>query len=286
MQRFVTIATVCTLTLTLTAFGGRGEHKQSRPTKGNGEQSKSTKGTGGNSSKGTPQGTGGAKKRQPEKKTELHAGKHEQLHIPKNANLMPPKPPTMYPRKLVTGVANNPRVGPGARNSLNSVLAGNFLDANGRQDLNNLLAGNPSGLNEDELKAVQAVLDYDALAKKEERYIKVENASGERVTLWLHYQSLADKDQWEWFPVKPVDQEKALRFELEPNSSAYLSDGKTRIAAGRARLWAESQTGYKWTGYRNEDLKLKPGDSKDPREMETYSLRLAGAENTHTQARR
>jgi hypothetical protein len=278
MQRFVTIATACILSLALTALGGRGDHKQS----------KSTKGTGGNTSKGTPQGSGGTSKQHLDKKTEQHTIKQTQMHMPKNPNLANTKPPNKLQPfiKPLKGVANNKRVDPGARSAINSVLDGNFLDANGRQDLNNLLAGNPAGLNEDELKAVQAVLDYDALAKKEERYIKVENASGERITLWLHYQALADKDEWEWLPVKPVDPEKALRFDLEPNSTAYLSDGKTRIAAGRARLWAESQSGYKWTGYRDEDLKLKPADRKAVSEMETYTLRLVSAENMQTQARK
>jgi hypothetical protein len=277
MQRIFSITTACILGLCLAALGAGGGQKQSKPTKG----------ASGNSSKGSPQGAGGISKPPPEKKTEQHAEKLEPLHIPKNGNLAPTKSTKMFPRPLVTGIAKNPRVAPGARNALNSVLDGNFLDANGRQDLNNLLAGNPAGLNEDELKAVQAVLDYDALAKKVERYIKVENASGERVTLWLHYQSLVDKEEWEWLPVKPVDQEKALRFVLEPNSTAYLSDGKARVAAGRARLWAESQSGYKWTGYRDDDLKLKPSpDRKDASEMDTYSLRLAGADSTQTQARR
>jgi hypothetical protein len=281
MHRFFAISAFCGLVLSFAALGAGGGQRSSAAQKGNGASSSSQKGNGANTSKGSPQIPGGNTTKTPGKQTKQQTGNQGATFTPQNTNLPARKPPKMLPRVTTERIANNPRVSPAAQGALNSVLAGNFLDGTGRQELNNLIAGNPVGLNEDELKAVQAVLDYDALVKREERYLQIENASGERVTLWLHYQTLADKDEWEWVPVKPVNAEEALRFVLEPDSSAYLSDGKLRIAAGRARLWAESESGYKWTSYRDEDLRLKPTtDRKDVREMETYKLRLVGPEST------
>jgi hypothetical protein len=190
----------------------------------------------------------------------------------------------MWPE--LKSVAKNPNVGPGAQNALNTLISGNFLSADGRQALADLMVGNPANLNEDELKAVQAALDFDALAKREEQYLKLENATGERLTVWLHYQSLADKQALAWFPVKPVDPEKALRYVLEPNDTLYLGDGEVRIAAARARVWAESDSGRKWSTYRDADLKLKPADGQDKRDMGTYPLRLVGSAASAEQARK
>src|SRR5262249_2474255 len=151
------------------------DHKSSSSQKGNGTNSSSQKGNGPISSKGSPPTPGGTSTKNPGKQTRQQTGDHNEMHLPKNANLPDRKlPKGIHPHPL-RGIANNPRGPPAAQGALNSVLAGNILDANGRQELNNLLAGNPAGLNEDELKSVQEVLDFDALLKREERYLQVEN---------------------------------------------------------------------------------------------------------------
>jgi hypothetical protein len=289
MHRFLTLATACLFSLTLAALGASGDH---------GRSSSSAKGGNKNASDGKHTGSGDKSGKHPHpmdkggKQTKGPHGDHKGHHVsevhPKNPTAHEKKAPPKMAKTLKTlkKLSKSPNVGGPAKSAINTVLAGNFLNADERQDLTNLLAADGAELSEDERKAVQDALDWDALQKKEERYIKVENATGERLTLWLHYQSLAEKDEWDWFPTKPVDPEKALRYILEPGSNSYLSDNASRIAAGRARLWAESESGHKWTGYRDQDLQLKPSaDRKDLREMGTYALRIVGDENGRTQAK-
>jgi hypothetical protein len=203
---------------------------------------------------------------------------------PKNpvdvGSLKSPMKPLIGPLKKV---GSNPNVGSGAQSAINTLVSGNFLSAAERQDLTNLVAVNPANLGEDDLKAVQAALDYDARAKREERYLELENATGERLTVWLHYQTFDEEQNLSWLPVKPVDPDKALRYILRPGAKEKLGDGKNRIAASSARVWAESDSGYKWLTYRDKDLSLKP-EKKDNREMGSYSLRLIGAKTETVQA--
>jgi hypothetical protein len=186
-----------------------------------------------------------------------------------------PGPPTQHLEAL-KNVGKNPSVGPGAQSAINTAVSGEFLSSTDRQNLNELMADNPARLGEDDLKAVQAALDYDALAKREERYIKLENATGERLTVWLHYQSFDEKQEMAWFPTRPVDPDSARRYILESGDAVYLSDHGVRVAAARARVWAESDSGHKWLAYRDRDLALKPSDTQALSEMGTRRLRLVG----------
>jgi hypothetical protein len=274
MNRFCSIAILCTLATSLAALSAGDDHKNAGPSQGHPMQ---------------PPGPVHLPVKGPQKPADNKEKGHPDAHHPKN----PPKAAKKLPKGIkphsltLEKIGQNPNVSPAAKNAIQSALAGEFLNAAGRQDLTNLLAGNPAGLTEDERKAVQAVLDYDGLAKKQERYIQIENATGERLTVWLHYQFLEARDEWEWLPTKPIDEARALKYVVEPNTKAYLTDGKVRIAAGRARLWAQAESGYQWNEYRDQDLQLQPArDRSEVREMGTYPLRLVNKDNVHTQVRR
>jgi hypothetical protein len=181
----------------------------------------------------------------------------------------------------INNVGKNPNIGDGARDAIGTLVSGNFLSSDQRQDLNNLLTGNPANLKEDDLKAVQEALNYDAVAKKEEQYLKIENASGERLTVWVHYETLGEKNEFAWFPSQPVNEEKALRLELEPGSVTHVKENKVQVAARRARIWAESASGRKWLTYRDQDLVLKPkSDGREADKMGTYPLRFVSNDIT------
>jgi hypothetical protein len=277
MHRSTRIALISVLALTFAALEARSDNKGH-------SSSQHNKGQTGTIPKGNE------KSKTNDKKT-VGQGNFQKVQVPsaihpKNPTDLGkskgPMKPLMMPLKKVS---NNPNVGPGAQGAINTLVSGNFLSANERQDLTDLVAGNPANLGEDDLKSVQAALDYDALAKREERYLELENASGERLTVWLHYQTFDEEQKLAWYPTKPVDQEKALHYTLEPNAKLKLGDGTNQIAASRARVWAESESGHKWLTYRDSDLKLKP-EKKDSREMGTCPLRLVGAETGPKQASR
>jgi len=269
MNRSIRIALISVLALSFAVPEARSDNKKQSSSKGgsgqtNGAQNRTIKTIG-----GIKQPIVGSDM----KKVQVPPSNHPKNPIDPGKLKGPLKPPVMESLKKV---GNSPNVGPGAQGAINTIVSGNFLSATERQDLTNLLAANPANLGEDDLKAVQAALDYDARAKREERYLELENASGEKLTVWLHYQTFDEEQKLSWYPTKPVDAEKALRYVLEPNTKVKLGDGANRIAAARARVWAESESGHKWLTYRDSDLRLKP-EKNDSREMGTYPLRLVGA---------
>ncbi len=173
--------------------------------------------------------------------------------------------------------ARNPNVSPAARGSISRALGGNFLSSADRQNLAELVAGK-AGLSEDERQAVQAALDYDAVRKaREQRYLWVENATGEVVTIHLLYRSLDADGQWRWAPAPPDRPDRALRYRFQPGGKAYLKrDERNRVAAGQVRLWVESASGRAWRAYRDSDLVLTGGEDaeQETAEVRTWSLRL------------
>jgi hypothetical protein len=284
MRSVASIALTSVLAISIVALNAAGDQKHQSGTKsgpGQPPPKSQGKGVGAGASGGNFQDKGGVKD-----STGNVAGK-KALPIP---NLLPKNPgatgkkPVPKYFDLIKNVGKNPNVSPGAQGAINTVLSGEFLSSTERQDLNNLVAGNPAKLGEEDLTAVQAALDYDALAKREERYIKLENATGERLTIWLHYETYDDERKLAWFPTKPVDPDKALRYVMEPDATVYLSEANQRIAAARARVWAESDSGHKWLAYRDRDLQLKPAEREEVREMGTRTLRLVGNDATDNQA--
>jgi hypothetical protein len=269
MYSSIRIAVISVLALSFAVLEARSDNKKQSSSKSNTGQTNA-------SQKGTINGKGSGKV--PVVVGDPHKVVAPSSIHPKNpidpSKLKGPFKPTVM--ESLKKVGNNPNVGPGAQGAINTVVSGNFLSANERQDLTNVLAANPANLGEDDLKAVQAALDYDARAKREERYLELENSTGERLTVWLHYQTFDEEQQLSWYPTKPVDSEKALQYVLEPETKLKLSNGKNFIAAARARVWAESESGHKWLTYRDSDLRLKT-EKKDSREMGTYPLRLVGA---------
>jgi len=268
MKRSVRIALISVLALSFAALEARSDNKKQA-------QSKSGAGQTNGSQKGINKTIDGIK--QPIVGADLKKVQVPPSNHPKNPIDPGKLKGPMHPwAESLNKVSGSPNVGPGAQGAINSIVSGNFLSADQRQDLTNLLAANPANLGEDDLKAVQAALDYDARAKREERYLELENATGERLTVWLHYQTFDEEQNLSWYPTKPVDVEKALQYVLEPDAKLKLSNGKNFIAAARARVWAESESGHKWLTYRDSDLRLKT-EKKDSRDMGTYPLRLVGA---------
>lgn len=286
MTRITSIALTSVLAMSIAALTAAGAQKHQSSSKGGGKAQSSgkhqDKSSGSGKSSGQQQSKSGAKSAT--NHVEKHKDHGSQTAHPKNPRNPDNKSAPIGPRSLMKDVAKNPNVGPGAQGAIKNFESGGFLSSTDRQNLNDLIAGNPAGLGENDLKAVQAALDFDALSKREEQFLRLENATGERLTVWVHYNTLADKDAFEWLPTKPVDPEKALRYVVEPNATVYLADQGTRIAAARARLWAESDSGYKWLTYRDKDLKMKPAEKQDIREMGTRTLKLVGNQATGAQA--
>jgi hypothetical protein len=287
MKRIASIALTSVLAISIAsfdAFGGQkyqpGSKGGTPPSKGKRQDKSRNRGQSSAKEKGLISGTNSTSQ------VDAKKGTPPPTLPPTNPGVKGKKPGPKHYFEPLKNVGKNPNVGPGAQGAINTAVSGEFLSSTERQNLSELVAGNPAKLGEDDLKAVQSALDYDALAKREERYIALENATGERLTVWLHYQSFDERMEMAWFPSKPVDPEKARRYVVEPSATVYLSDHGVRVAAARARVWAESDDGHKWLAYRDRDLALKPSDKQASSEMGTKTLRLVGDDVQTEQASR
>ncbi len=96
----------------------------------------------------------------------------------------------------------------------------------------------------------------DDLPWQTSRYIRVANATDEKITLYLQVKTQNEDEDWVWFPAKPGADE-ALAFDLSPGQAAELTDGDWPINGSRIRVWAESKT-RQYVAFRDKDLWLVP----------------------------
>jgi hypothetical protein len=180
---------------------------------------------------------------------------------------LPPGQPglTKIQKQWLGGIANNPQTPVPAQAALGNLLAGGFLSGQERQTLADLIAGGKSFLSEEEQKALAQGLEFDAERKKQvQRQFVIQNDTGERLRIWVHYYTLTDQGQWAWTPPLPADPGQALEYRIGPGSF-FLKNHDVRITANRVRVWAVSDSGRKWLANKDHDLLLVPDvDDTDP----------------------
>lgn len=89
------------------------------------------------------------------------------------------------------------------------------------------------------------------------RQLRVVNNSGEKVTVYVQYCTLDNKDKESWLPADPRKTLDAAAFTLEPGQAKLLKHDNEVISANRVRIWAASATGS-WKEFRDRDLWLVP----------------------------
>ncbi len=111
------------------------------------------------------------------------------------------------------------------------------------------------------------------------RYLRVTNATGERLTLYVQLKTQDENEEWVWFPTAPGG-DQALVYELEPGQVMDLESGDWRVNGSRVRVWAESAS-REYVAFRDKDLWLVP--EKEPEEgthgyeaadIETFELAI------------
>jgi hypothetical protein len=111
------------------------------------------------------------------------------------------------------------------------------------------------------------------------RYLRVKNDTKEKITLYVQYRTLTNKNRFRWYPAAPSMSDEALVFELEPGSETDLYHDDWRINASRVRLWATGGTS-EWMENKENDLWLVQKDDQGSRsyaaeEAETYTFTIA-----------
>jgi hypothetical protein len=178
-----------------------------------------------------------------------------------------PRQPGLPPiqKQFLGDIANKPQTPAPAQAAIGNLLAGGYLSGQERRALADLTAGGKNWLSEEEQKALAQGLDHDAQRKQQaQRSLVVQNTTGERLKIWVHYHTLTDQGQWAWTPALPADSGQAIEYLIEPGAYV-LKDHDTRLTANRVRVWAVSDSGRKWLANKDHDLWLVPDvDDTDP----------------------
>src|SRR5262249_22095612 len=117
-------------------------------------------------------------------------------------------------------------------------------------------AGRGTGSEQEERPAPQ-------VTTQTQRYLKVRNQTGQRLTVYVQFRAPTDQGQEAWYPAAPGASAGPLKFELEAGAGGGrgggggLGYGAAPIRPGRARLWAESASGQ-WLKYKDQDVVLVP----------------------------
>jgi hypothetical protein len=119
-------------------------------------------------------------------------------------------------------------------------------------------------------------------AVQNQRYLRVKNDTGKKLTVWVQYRTQTDGDEFAWVPNDPAKSDAAVGFEIDAGEEVDLEHQGARVAASRVRIWAESKDGAAWDRYQNDDLWLVPetdatgSQTYQAAEQETYTFTFAG----------
>ncbi|HYV39712.1 MAG TPA: hypothetical protein VE988_28745 [Gemmataceae bacterium] len=107
------------------------------------------------------------------------------------------------------------------------------------------------------------------------RFVKVRNASDEKLTVSIQYRTLNEANEWVWLPGEPGTAE-SISVDIDPGQEALMADASGKpITASRVRLWAVGQT-LQFSANRDADLVTVPEmDGQDngykALEMDTFT---------------
>jgi tetratricopeptide (TPR) repeat protein len=105
------------------------------------------------------------------------------------------------------------------------------------------------------------------LGEQHTRSLRIHNKSGEKLRVFIQYETQTAEGNWQWFP-GPPDSGKYLTRLVPMNQSAFVIDQGRHIKARRVRAWAEAVPSEKsWAGYRDKDLLLAPDKYLSPVEI-------------------
>lgn len=86
-----------------------------------------------------------------------------------------------------------------------------------------------------------------------ERFVRLENKTGEKLTVSLLYRTRDQQGRWTWLPEDPSG-DRAMTAVIEPGKVLDLTG---KVSASRVRVWAQSAS-RKWAEFQGKDLLLVP----------------------------
>lgn len=254
MKRFVILATVGVLTLTV-ATAGASDHQRagrSHARDGHGGQHQEHR-----------QGT-----RHQHQRTRPSSKRHAKRPGGNQTAETSGKGPVKSGKKipLVLGPLSSPnsnvKLSSNEQAAVDRVLSGDLLTETDRTALSDLATNGREGLTAEQREALNQALVDDTERKQRDvavqsrRYLRIKNEAGEKLTVYVQYYTVSEQDRWQWFPAKPGEAAQAKHYQLDPGEETYLGEGEWHISARRARVWARSGSGKEWTEYKDQDLWL------------------------------
>ena len=109
-----------------------------------------------------------------------------------------------------------------------------------------------------------------------ERFLRIKNDSGEKLTVFLQVRTRNDRGEWVWSPEAPGSKAKVMTFDLEAGKTLDLTG---KVSASRVRLWARSDS-TSFMDYANQDLWLVPETTSNGEhryqasQMQTYTFTM------------
>ncbi len=109
----------------------------------------------------------------------------------------------------------------------------------------------------------------NAIPWQTQRQFVVANDTDETLTVSLLYVYADDQGNAQWVP----QADQPLQYQVAPRSSVTLNYNDSPILTSRARIWAESESGRKWTKYQNDDL-VTVSEAYQSAQLGTYTHRF------------
>jgi hypothetical protein len=115
-----------------------------------------------------------------------------------------------------------------------------------------------------------------------QRFLRLENDTGEPLTVYVQYRCLTGEGAWTWFPANPASSTDAVTTRLDPGQVMNVKDQGAAIAASRVRIWGTTAT-KKWLTYQSQDFWLVPEQDDQGRhcyvapEMGTFTFSFGSA---------
>jgi len=84
------------------------------------------------------------------------------------------------------------------------------------------------------------------------KYLRIENRTGEKLTVNVQFLALTDRNKWTWLPSNPSQSTRAHRYTYAPEEAATLEDSTGKVRASQVRIWARTESGKEFTKYKNQ----------------------------------
>jgi hypothetical protein len=101
--------------------------------------------------------------------------------------------------------------------------------------------------------------------------LTLKNATTEPVKVWIQYETQEADRQWRWVPAD-LPSYQAITCTVAAGQNTLAVNNGQPIKARRTRIWAESESGTRWSEFRDQDLWLLGSQESGPENRQLKTL--------------